>query len=72
MSVETVQKAFGTKARLTKAVYDETLVGDDEPVPLREGAAMTALFADPDPPASWCATRRSAGGCGTASAISCR
>jgi AcrR family transcriptional regulator len=49
VSVETVQKAFGTKARLTKAVYDETLVGDDEPVPLRERAAMTALFADPDP-----------------------
>ncbi|HSK58803.1 MAG TPA: TetR/AcrR family transcriptional regulator [Actinomycetospora sp.] len=49
VSVETVQKAFGTKAGLAKAVYDETLVGDDEPVPLRDRAAMTALFADPDP-----------------------
>jgi hypothetical protein len=44
-----VQKAFGTKAGLAKAVYDQTLVGDDEPVPLGDRAAMTALFADPDP-----------------------
>jgi AcrR family transcriptional regulator len=49
VSVETVQKGFGTKAGLAKAVYDETLVGDDEAVPLRDRAAMTALLADPDP-----------------------
>ena len=49
VSVETVYKAFGTKAALVKEVYDVALVGDDEPVPLRERPEMQALIADPDP-----------------------
>src|SRR6478735_865246 len=49
VSAETVQKGFGTKAALAKAVYDVTLVGDDEPVPLRERLEFRAVFAESDP-----------------------
>jgi AcrR family transcriptional regulator len=49
VSSETVQKGFGTKAALAKAVYDVTLVGDDEPVPLRERPEFLAIAAEPDP-----------------------
>ena len=49
MSAETVQKGFGTKAALAKAVYDVTLVGDDEPVPLRERPEFVAIRAEADP-----------------------
>ena len=49
VSSETVQKGFGTKAALAKAVYDVTLVGDDEPVPLRERPEFQALVAETDP-----------------------
>jgi AcrR family transcriptional regulator len=49
VSSETVQKGFGTKAALAKAVYDVTLVGDDEPVPLRDRPEFAAIAAEPDP-----------------------
>jgi AcrR family transcriptional regulator len=49
VSVETVQKSFGTKAQLAKAVYDVTLVGDDEPVPLLERPEFRRLLAESDP-----------------------
>src|SRR6185312_15524053 len=49
VSPETVQKGFGTKAALAKAVYDVTLVGDDEPVPLRERPEFVAIRAESDP-----------------------
>lgn len=49
VSAETVQKGFGTKAALAKAVYDVTLVGDDEPVPLRERPEFHAVVAQADP-----------------------
>jgi AcrR family transcriptional regulator len=49
VSAETVQKGFGTKAALAKAVYDVTLVGDDEPVPLRDRPEFAALLAERDP-----------------------
>lgn len=49
VSSETVQKTFGTKAALAKAVYDVTLAGDDEPVPLRERPEFVALLDEPDP-----------------------
>ena len=61
MSSETVQKGFGTKAALAKAVYDVTLVGDDEPVPLRDRPEFVAIVAEPTRSGSWGATRRSAG-----------
>jgi AcrR family transcriptional regulator len=49
VSVETVQKTFGTKAQLAKAVYDVTLIGDDEPVPLRDRPEIAAMIAETDP-----------------------
>jgi AcrR family transcriptional regulator len=49
VSVETVYKAFRTKATLVKAAYDLALVGDDEPIPLVERPEYQALFTDPDP-----------------------
>jgi AcrR family transcriptional regulator len=49
VSVETVYKAFKTKATLVKAAYDLALVGDDDPIPLVERPEYQALFADPDP-----------------------
>jgi AcrR family transcriptional regulator len=49
VSVETVYKAFKTKATLVKAAYDQALVGDDEPIPLVERPEYQGLFADPDP-----------------------
>jgi AcrR family transcriptional regulator len=49
VSSETVQKGFGTKAALAKAVYDVTLVGDDEPVPLQERPEFQAVVAESDP-----------------------
>jgi AcrR family transcriptional regulator len=49
VSPETVQKGFGTKAALAKAVYDVTLVGDDEPVPLRDRPEFQAVVTEADP-----------------------
>ncbi|WP_152184974.1 TetR/AcrR family transcriptional regulator [Segeticoccus rhizosphaerae] len=48
VSPEMVYKTFGTKAALAKAVFDVTLAGDDEPVPIRERPAMVALREEPD------------------------
>ncbi len=48
VSPETVYKAFGTKAALAKAVFDVTLAGDDEPVPVAERPAMLAIRDEPD------------------------
>ena len=49
VSVESVYKAFGSKAALVKRVWDVTLVGDDQPVPLRERPEFQAMLAEPDP-----------------------
>jgi AcrR family transcriptional regulator len=49
VSAETVYKAFGSKAALTKQVYDVALAGDDEPVPLRERPEIQAILTEPDP-----------------------
>ena len=49
VSAQTVYKAFGSKAALAKRVYDVTLVGDEEPVPLAERAEIQAIIAEPDP-----------------------
>jgi AcrR family transcriptional regulator len=49
VSPETVYKAFGTKAAVVKAVYDVTLAGDDEPVPLAERPEIQAIAAATDP-----------------------
>jgi AcrR family transcriptional regulator len=49
VSQETVYKAFGTRRALVKALYDVTLAGDDDPVPLAERPAVRALLAEADP-----------------------
>ncbi|MDT0349846.1 TetR/AcrR family transcriptional regulator [Pseudonocardia charpentierae] len=43
VSVQTVYNVVGGKAVLLKAVYDVTLAGDDEPVPLRERPEFRAV-----------------------------
>jgi AcrR family transcriptional regulator len=48
VSAQTVYKAFGTKAALVKRVYDVTLIGDDEPVPLAEREDVKAAYRNPD------------------------
>ncbi|GAA4950320.1 TetR/AcrR family transcriptional regulator [Actinoplanes utahensis] len=49
VSVETVYKAFRTKAALIKDVYDVTLAGDDEPIPMIDRPEIQAVFAASDP-----------------------
>ena len=49
VSVETVYKTFGTKAALIKDVYDVTLAGDDEPVPMIDRPELQAVFAASGP-----------------------
>ena len=47
VSRETVYKAFRSKPELIKRVYDVALVGDEEPIPLRDRAAYRAMVEDP-------------------------
>lgn len=49
VSVESVYKAFGSKAALVKRVYDVTLAGDDAPVPIAERPEVAVVFDEPDP-----------------------
>ena len=49
VSVETVYKAFGNKARLAKAVFDVAIVGDDEPVPMLQRERVARMRREPDP-----------------------
>ena len=49
VSVETVYKAFGNKPGLAKAVFDVSVVGDDEPVPMMQREATLRNMAEPDP-----------------------
>jgi len=48
VSAESVYKGFGTKAALTKAVFDLVITGDDEPVPVAERPAIQAVRDEPD------------------------
>lgn len=48
VTAQTVYNVFGTKAALLKSVYDVTLVGDDEPVPLAQRPEMAAVLAATD------------------------
>src|SRR6185436_9028994 len=47
VSRETIYKAFRSKPELIKQVYDVALVGDEEPIPLRDRAAYRAMVEDP-------------------------
>jgi AcrR family transcriptional regulator len=48
VSAESIYKGFGTKAALAKAVFDVTVAGDDEPVPVADRPAMQAVRDEPD------------------------
>lgn len=49
VSQETIYKIFGSKRRLVKTLYDQTLAGDDEPVPLAGRPEFRAVLAETDP-----------------------
>ncbi len=48
VSVQTVYNVVGGKPALLKTVYDSTLAGDDEPVPLAERPVFQAVLTAPD------------------------
>ena len=48
VAVPTVYKAFGSKASLIKQVYDRTLIGDDDDVPLAQRPQAAAILAEHD------------------------
>jgi AcrR family transcriptional regulator len=48
VSVQTVYKVFGTKARLAKAVFDVAMAGDDEPVVMLDRPLLARARAEPD------------------------
>jgi AcrR family transcriptional regulator len=49
VSVQSIYKAFGNKPALLKTVFDVAIAGDDEPVPMLQGAALSRVRAEPDP-----------------------
>ena len=49
VSSQTVYKVFGTKSALVKRLWDVTLAGDQEPVPLAQRPGMRQIWAEPDP-----------------------
>jgi AcrR family transcriptional regulator len=49
VSVETVYKAFGNKPGLLKAVFDVSIVGDDERIPMLQRDLVQQIGAEPDP-----------------------
>ena len=48
VSVQSVNKSFGNKAGLLRALFDVAIVGDDEPVPLAKRDWITAIHDEPD------------------------
>jgi AcrR family transcriptional regulator len=48
VAVQTVYKAFANKATLLKAVFDVTVAGDDEDVPIAGRDFIAAIQAEPD------------------------
>jgi AcrR family transcriptional regulator len=48
VSVEMIYKAFANKAGLLKAVFDVSVAGDDEPVPIAERDFIGEIVAEPD------------------------
>lgn len=49
VAAQTVYKAFASKAALAKRLYDVTLAGDDDDVPLGDRPEFTTVRSDPDP-----------------------
>lgn len=52
VSQETIYKSFGSKAGLLKVVYDVTLTGDDDALPLAERPEAIAAWEAPNPTAA--------------------
>lgn len=50
VSLQTLYNSVGNKAALLTAVYDVTLAGDDDPVPIAQRPGIQAVFAAPDAP----------------------
>lgn len=48
LSVESVYKMFQNKPGLLKAVFDVTLAGDDEPIPMADREDIQGVLAEPD------------------------
>jgi AcrR family transcriptional regulator len=48
VSAESIYKGFGSKAALAKAIFDLTVAGDDEPVPVADRPAIQAMRDEPD------------------------
>jgi AcrR family transcriptional regulator len=48
VSVESIDKGFGTKAALAKAVFDFVIAGDDAPVPVAQRPEADAIRAEPN------------------------
>lgn len=48
VSPESIYKGFGSKAALAKVVFDVTIAGDDEDVPVARRAEADAIRAEPD------------------------
>lgn len=48
VSVQTVYKTFANKATLLKAVFDVSVAGDEEPVPMAERDVIAAIQAERD------------------------
>ncbi|HEU5000404.1 MAG TPA: TetR family transcriptional regulator [Lapillicoccus sp.] len=51
VSVQTIYNTFGSKAGLLKAVFDTTLAGDDDPIPMGERPLFLAMERERDPSA---------------------
>ncbi len=49
VAVQTVNKTFGNKPGIVKALFEVALVGDDEEVPLAERDWILAIHDEPDP-----------------------
>ncbi len=49
VSADTIYKAFGNKQQLMKAVYDVTVAGDDEPVPIGQRPPVQRALQASDP-----------------------
>lgn len=48
VSVQTVYKAYANKATLLKAVFDESVAGDDDPTPVAERNVIAEIQAEPE------------------------
>jgi AcrR family transcriptional regulator len=49
VSQDTIYKTFGSKQQLMKAVYDVTVAGDDEPVPIGQRPPVQRVLQAADP-----------------------